>query len=475
MTPNQANVDFQQQLDTARQRWEDERPTQVRDARFDEATDLVTIDLNSGVSFSVPAHSIQGLEHATPEQLLILEVTPLGDGLRWDALDVDVDIVALQDGIFGTKSWMARLGERGGRVSTPEKAQAARANGQRGGRPVSLSTPFWQKLTQAGVPKQFVLERLIPSALRYSFLNARTTGQKDSLLLDISTHVERIYKWSLEQILGDQPLSLDMAAGGQARFKIPASASQARTPAFVVYAHYLTLLALQTTAHLPTSLLEQSADDIRRILSDRYGGITLESALRHLWASGVTVFPLQEGVAFHGACWRVNGRNAIVLKQSSSSEARWLFDVLHEWDHVSQSPELQEFEVIEASETSAERRTSPEEQRASFKAGNVVLGGRAEELTERCVNRAGGSIERLKAVVPQVAREQGVAVGLLANYIASRLSAQGHNWWGAAANLQDIGRPFEITRDLFFQHARLDVLNDIDRTLLERALITQGA
>ena len=42
---------------------------------------------------------------------------------------------------------------------------------------------------------------------------------------------------------------------------------------------------------------------------------------------------------FHGACWRYEGRNAVVLKQTPKHEARWAFDLLHELFHAGQRPE----------------------------------------------------------------------------------------------------------------------------------------
>ncbi len=37
--------------------------------------------------------------------------------------------------IFGTQSWMAELGRKGGESTSPEKRRAARENGKKGGRP----------------------------------------------------------------------------------------------------------------------------------------------------------------------------------------------------------------------------------------------------------------------------------------------------------------------------------------------------
>lgn len=467
---NNPEKEFASQEQAARRAWTEKQPVHVKLVQFDAATEKILVELNSGASFTTLARHIEGLENASLEQLARVEVAPGGDGLRWDDLDVDIDVAALQLGIFGTKSWMARLGERGGRVSTPEKAEAARLNGQRGGRPPSLAKTFWDRLKQLGLPRAFVLERLLPPGLQEAFSVARGTKDKDALVPEMSEYIQHIFQWSLDDILSDRRLEFPQNAGGQARFKIPANSSEGRTAAYVVYAHYLALLTLQATAHLSPRTLEQTPEAVRNAILARSEDITLRSTLQYLWDYGVPVLPLRDAGVFHGACWRVEGRNVILLKQTSLSEARWLFDLLHEQKHSSEHPELSEFAVIEASEASVERRTSVEEQVASYHAGEIALRGQAEDLTALCVKRAGGSLERLKSAVQQVAREHHVSVDLLANYLAFRLSLQGENWWGAAANLQQVGQPYDLTRAFFLQHARLDTLNEVDRTLLDRAL-----
>ena len=161
----------------------------------------------------------------------------------------------------------------------------------------------------------------------------------------------------------------------------------------------------------------------------------------------------------------------IVLKQNSRHLARWLFDLLHRSFHAGQNPNAPTLEVIEVDETSPERRSSDEEIAASQFAGNVLLNNRADELAQTCVDAAQGSVERLKGVVPKVAERHDVAVGALANYMAYRLSWQGINWWGAAANLQkDDGDPWAVARDVFLERFPFAVETGIDRQLLERAL-----
>ena len=64
-----------------------------------------------------------------------------------------------------------------------------------------------------------------------------------------------------------------------------------------------------------------------------------------------------------------------------------------------------------------------------------------------------------------------MGVGELANYLAFRLSWQGVNWWGAAANLQaDDADPWAIARDVFIERFPYHIESDLDRQLLDRAL-----
>lgn len=55
--------------------------------------------------------------------------------MHWESLDADFNILGLIQGVFGTKSWMAELGRKGGKISSVAKSQAARENGKKGGRP----------------------------------------------------------------------------------------------------------------------------------------------------------------------------------------------------------------------------------------------------------------------------------------------------------------------------------------------------
>lgn len=111
-------------------------------ARYDQCAGLIRIELSSGLGVSFDPHDAQGLETAKPEDLAGIEITPSGMGLHVPALDADLYLPALLEGFLGSRQWMAAaLGKAGGRRSSKAKAEAARANGKRGGRPKKSREP----------------------------------------------------------------------------------------------------------------------------------------------------------------------------------------------------------------------------------------------------------------------------------------------------------------------------------------------
>jgi transcriptional regulator with XRE-family HTH domain/Zn-dependent peptidase ImmA (M78 family) len=328
------------------------------------------------------------------------------------------------------------------------------------------------KLRQVGLDREFLLSRLLPSADA-----ARASGEVASedddyaLTAKAGAVLERVFGWTSDNVFGAQALVAPRFAAAEARFKMPANRAQASTSLYAAYANYLAVVALKGARSLPKAEIPTDPAAMHRRIEEAYNTVNLKSALHTAWDLGVVVLPLRDRGTFHGACWRYGGRNAVVLKQTSKHEARWLFDLLHELFHAGQRPEADTLEVIEADETSAERRNSNEEIAASQFAGEVVLDGKAETLAQACVRAARKSVEQLKSVVPTIAAKNGVSVGALANYLAFRLSWQGVNWWGTAANLQaDNSDPWTIARDVFVERFPYDIDNELDRQLLDRAL-----
>ena len=101
-------------------------------ARYDATTNRIAVELTNGCAFVFPPTAAQGLRDATPVQLARVEILGAGSGLHWEELDVDLSVPGLLSGVFGTRAWQASLA---GRTRSAAKAEAARANGAKGGRP----------------------------------------------------------------------------------------------------------------------------------------------------------------------------------------------------------------------------------------------------------------------------------------------------------------------------------------------------
>ena len=117
----------------------------VSSCYFDAEAHMVVIKFNIGSEYRIPSHLIEGLGEATDQQVSNIEISPSRSALRWPDLDIDLSVPFLLKGIFGTKDWMSRLGEKGGRSRSAAKRAASRANGAKGGRPrkernVTMST-----------------------------------------------------------------------------------------------------------------------------------------------------------------------------------------------------------------------------------------------------------------------------------------------------------------------------------------------
>ncbi len=104
-------------------------------AHYDARKARLVIELTNGVILMLPPKLLQGLKNATAAQLATVELSPLGTGLHWEALDADLSVAGLAAGIFGSKAWMSELARFAGSRTSSRKAISSRLNGKRGGRP----------------------------------------------------------------------------------------------------------------------------------------------------------------------------------------------------------------------------------------------------------------------------------------------------------------------------------------------------
>jgi hypothetical protein len=116
-------------------RGSNEQQPYAKSVVYDQPHERLQIELADGKLFGIPIYQIQGLASASPAHIAKFELSPTGDALHWQSLDLDLGIEGLINRVTGTRSWMAHLGRRGGQVSSEAKVAAARQNGHKGGRP----------------------------------------------------------------------------------------------------------------------------------------------------------------------------------------------------------------------------------------------------------------------------------------------------------------------------------------------------
>jgi transcriptional regulator with XRE-family HTH domain len=339
--------------------------------------------------------------------------------------------------------------------------------------PVTISALFG-RLADLGFQKDFVERKFLSPQLRALVENGESTSNLEALVFAAAANISRIFAWEPADFFSSASLQVPDRALSYARFKLPANARRTALPAYTVYAHFLALLLVQATPHVGTKTIPASWRHVRNQILELFGEISLLNVVRYIWDLGVVILPLKDSGYFHAATWRFRGRNVIVIKQQTSSEARWIIDLLHELWHASQNQENPEHSVIEADAVYLTTDQLIEEQIATDFAADVVFKGRADELAEESATASSHRTEWLKTAVQKVARENGCRTDLLANYLAYRLSLEGQNWWGTASRLQEEGPdPWECVRDFVVGNIKWDALHGGDRQLLEQALQSQ--
>ena len=322
------------------------------------------------------------------------------------------------------------------------------------------------KLNDAGLDKSFVEKRIAPRNLMpfdYGLWVDKTVERLNS-----------IFGWTRNLLLGDSPLVLGRDGSMVARFKMPVGANAKFSSAYTQYAYAIANI-VAANCRLNKKLIPSDSQTVRNKMIENYGEITFESVLLLATSLGIPVVALNDSGAFHGATWRISGRNIVILKQRSRYTSKWMFDLLHELYHASKNPELAEFSVVELSETSDERRNDQEEIDANNFAARVLLGDDAETFIEECFLNAKGKIAWLKNSVIQVAQKYEIDCGVLAYQVANKLdeisknNGSKLNWWGAANNLQEnTCEPNVLCFETLIKNIDLENMSDQDRDLIEK-------
>jgi hypothetical protein len=121
------------ELRAERQRVEDERSrlASASGVQYQADTDLLVLDMRSGITITLPRRLVDELAdapQATLKKELALHVG--GDALSVPSLDVDIAVAGLLRDLLGFN-----IQRKGGQARSDAKAAASRANGAKGGRP----------------------------------------------------------------------------------------------------------------------------------------------------------------------------------------------------------------------------------------------------------------------------------------------------------------------------------------------------
>lgn len=329
---------------------------------------------------------------------------------------------------------------------------------------------FFNNLGSLGVQRDFMLRRLLPASIAGVFEDPQAPKVGAPDILRAAAFLSRILGVTVGDLVALQPPAVSFPALAAVRFKVPATAKATTVSAFTVYAHYLAGLVESCLPRGRGGRLSKNIHVLHRQLTGPGNPVTFRKAVGLLWDSGVVVLPLRDAGGFHGAVWKIRDHFVVVLKQSTPLESRWLFDLLHESGHIVHGHVAADASLLEEEPISPEVHGQQEES-ASEWAEDVLFDGKSAEIEEACVKASAGRLQKLKGVMPDIARSYNVHLGALANHMAYRLAMQKQDWWGAAHNLQSEGPdPFTIAREELLRRVDLRQLNWIDRDILMRAL-----
>ena len=83
------------------------RGPRAESAHYDAGRNRVVVRLTTGIEIGFAPRDVEGLQHASAEDLRSIEVEAFGLGIHFPTLDADIHVPALLKGVLGSKRWMA--------------------------------------------------------------------------------------------------------------------------------------------------------------------------------------------------------------------------------------------------------------------------------------------------------------------------------------------------------------------------------
>lgn len=326
------------------------------------------------------------------------------------------------------------------------------------------------RINEIGLNKAFVLSKIIPSQIQNKIQEYE--GDVPSLLIDETvSYLSYVFGWTDKEFWENKKLSVSEIPIKLAYFKKPSKTNEKQIKAYSHYVYFLAKTVIKAYREKPILDFPTSKDDFVKQYSNNYEELNVSNLISYTWDLGVCILPLDDIGIFHGACWNINNKNIIVLKQKNNSHARWLFDLLHELYHVFAHLSSKDTAIIEQDEITPFSEINDEETEANVFANQVLFGDNFARLPEECVDVAKWDIRKLKSAIPIVAERNKIRTDALANLVAFRLGNQNQNWWGTANGFQTTEpKPYDIAVRELIQRIDNKFLSNFESNLLEMAI-----
>jgi hypothetical protein len=326
-----------------------------------------------------------------------------------------------------------------------------------------------KKISKTGLPSNFLEKKIIPQDIQNKI---NTQYPSKASIKELLIYLNLVFGWSYNKLMNEEELVVSPLPMEEAFFKRQNNSNIHQIRAYSHYAYFIAKTIKKACEDIPLSDYPTNLDEFRELIVDQEKSITLESVIDGIWKLGICIIPLDDSGIFHGASWNIQGRHIIVVKQNTKSQAKWLFDLLHEMYHVFVHLDKMNSSVIEEVNPGVIlSNSSTEELEANSFANKLIFGDKAEILAQKCVDLAGNDIRLLKHSVKQIAEEESIRVDFLSNYLAYRLDSEGQNWWGTANSLQIIEPdPIEYAKGILKSKLNYNHLNTIESNMLSMAI-----
>jgi Zn-dependent peptidase ImmA (M78 family)/transcriptional regulator with XRE-family HTH domain len=312
--------------------------------------------------------------------------------------------------------------------------------------------------TQVGAPRE-ILDRVGARAGRRAFARA----------------LDRGFGWTREALMAGEPRSAPAAAA--IAFKARAEAPPRDAP----------VLALaQTMSEFTAQRFDGGFDgmprdplEVRRVAQERSGmkQVTLEGLLGWAWDAGIAVLPFAKATDFVAAVWYSGGTPVIILGESRTVAAYWLFDLAHELGHLALG-HVENGGIVDVDSPQKPDLSDRQEREANAFALTLLLGEPERLLADVRARTRNDAPNRFKFAVRDVADEFDVSPGVLGFAAAYEMSdvPRDQDRWGSAHNLakdeDPVGR--ERVQAKYRARVRLDEVDEVDGALLAAVVLHDG-